>query len=243
MQNEKPLNPNILIANALSRQRTSAERDAKETDASELTRLARERFHQERSARSGLYYSGNAEARANAPWAFDIIDEFSKKVNTVDKCARLNIALEFNHFEIMRGPKKVDDYVGGLLHATLHLEAEPDLSVKEKRRWVEVMAENIIRNSNGIVSRQTGVRNPHNQKGMIVEFISRFGVEHAEQGNGTSLNKAYAQTPRKEEEMREFFGFIENTITRYNKAVSDYPKAHENAELQINEYLAGIART
>ena len=126
MQSEKPQHE-VLIENARSRQRFSAEVQAKESGKSEMERLVRERLYEDRNARAPIFSNKENSARENAPWAFEITDAFSNRINHSNNGAKVHIHLEFTKFETTRGPKKIDDYASGLLSATLHLEAEPTL--------------------------------------------------------------------------------------------------------------------
>lgn len=235
MQSEKPAHE-VLIENARSRQRLSVEVHARDSGKSEMERLARERLYRDRSTRASIFSKKENSARENAPWAFEIIDAFSDRINNGSSGAKVHAHLEFTQFEIVRGPKKVDDYASGLLSATLHLEAEPNLSKDEMTRWAEEMRTSIVRGANGLVSRHTGVRKPYLQKGMIVDFIARIGVEHAEQNAEETWKKTYAPTEKKKDEIREFLAFVDKTITNYNNDVSKY------ASLQKENALSGLAR-
>ncbi len=235
MQSEKPAHE-VLIENARSRQRLSADVHARDSGKSEMERLARERLYEDRSARASVLSKKENSARENAPWAFEIIDAFSDRINNRDSGAKVHIHMEFTQFETVRGPKKVDDYASGLLSATLHLEAEPNLSKYEMVRWAEEMRTSIVRDANGLVSRHTGVRKPYNQKGMLVEFIARIGVEHAEQNEDETWKKTYAPTERKKDEIKEFLAFIDKTILNYNDEVS------KHSNLQKENGFSGLAR-
>ncbi len=242
MQSEKPQHE-VLIENARSRMENSRSRQMLSADAragdsrgDETERLTRQTFFEGRSARLSLLSREENSARKNAPWAFEMIDAFSERINHSNYGAKIHIHLEFTDFETVRGPKKIDDYASGLLSATLHLEAEPELSKGEMNRWAEEMRSSIIQNANGLVSRHTGVRKPFHQKGMLVEFRARIGVEHAEQNAEETWKKVYAPTERKREEINQFLGLIERSITDYNDKVSKYASMHkENG-------LSGLAR-
>lgn len=235
MQSEKPAHE-VLIENARSRQRFSAEAHAKDSGRSEMERLARERLYEDRSARALIFSKKENHARENAPWAFEITDAFSARINCGDSGAKVHVHLEFTQFETVRGPKKVDDYASGLLSATLHLEAEPNLPMDEMTRWTEEMRTSIVRDANGLVSRHTGVRKPYCQKGLVVEFVARIGVEHAEQNEEETWKKTYSPTEKKKEEISQFLGFVERAVTDYNAEVS------RHSGLQKENGLSGLAR-
>ncbi|MCL5786705.1 MAG: hypothetical protein M1520_00675 [Candidatus Marsarchaeota archaeon] len=242
MQSEKPQHE-VLIENARSRMENSRSKQMLSADArvgdsreDEKERLSRQIFFEGRSTHLSLLSRKENYARENAPWAFEMIDAFSERVNHSNCGAKIHIHLEFTDFETVRGPKKIDDYASGLLSATLHMEAEPDLSKDGMNRWAEEMRSSIIRNANGLVSRHTGVRKPYRQKGMLVEFRARIGVEHAEQNEEETWKKVYAPTERKKEEISQFLGLIERAITDYNDNVSKYASMHKEND------LSGLAR-
>ena len=230
MQSEKPAHE-VLIENARSRQRFSAEVLARDSGKPEMDRLARERLYEDRNTKTSIFSKQENSARENAPWAFEILDSFSASINHGNSGAKVHAHLEFTRFEVVRGPKTVDDYVSGLLSATVHLEAEPNLSKNEMARWTEEMRSVIVRETNGLVSRHTGVRKPYNQKGMLVEFRARVGVESAEQNEEETWKNVYAPTERKKDEIKVFLGFIDKTITNYNNEVSKLQKQQKESGL------------
>ena len=242
MQSEKPPHE-VLIENARSRMENSRSRQMLSADArvdnsrgNEKERLARQAFFEGRSAHLSVLSRGEDSARENAPWAFEITNAFSEKINHGDSCAKVHVNIEFTQFDILRGTKTVDEYSSGLLSATLHLEAEPNLPKNEMLKWAEEMRSNIIRDANGLVSQHTGVRKPYHQKGMTVEFKSRFGVEPVEQNAEDTWKTAYAPTEKKKSEIKEFLGIIEKTIDNYNDRVSKY------ACLQGEGEFSGLVR-
>jgi hypothetical protein len=242
MQSEKPAHE-VLIENARSRMENARSRQALSVNSragdlvkEDAERLSRQKFFEDRGTKLSLLSRNEDSARENAPWAFEIIDAFSDRINHGNSGAKVHAHLEFTQFELVRGPKKVDDYASGLLSATVHLEAEPNLSKDEMDRWTEEMRSLIIRDTNGLVSRHTGVRKPYNQKGMLVEFRARVGVEPAEQDAEETWKKVYAPTERKKREINEFLAIIEKTIHNYNNEVSK--KQHQQNE----NGLSGLVR-
>ena len=237
MEYKRPQNSDVEIANARSRQRMSEDIRASNCGPEEAARLSRERFYVERSERGVEYSSKEIPERQRAPWAFDIIDEFAERINHGNKDAKVHLHIEFIQFEKMRGPKKTDDYIGGFLSATLHLGAEPELPREDANKWKDDIAESIVRNSNGFVSKYTGIRKPYHQKGMIVDFRLEFGISPMEQNASESWKNIYQPTEKKKEEIGQVLKSIEQAIDMYNNRVS------KSSIRQEGDGLSGLVRS